>query len=297
MTASVNFTPARDWRAFSFLVLALAWSQVGVRAQPGYRPQPDITQTTKPDQEEGRKILESFRGLGIAGNFFLEFQLRVMPRRGDDRYLKGRLWGSLTENGPVTRIAVATEAGELRLLVQDGPESGVWQRPPGAAATTDKLGVAALFTPLAQTDLTPFDLQRPYLQWKDFVFEGVTRIRGRPAYKFLLYPPAEFTSNYPALTGVRVYLDTAFKAMMQSDQIGKDGVLLRSLSLEELKKIGEQWIFKSIDLRDETTRNKTRFTVTGAALNQDFVGDLFSPSALSTDLTSPPTDQVTKIAP
>ena len=52
--------------------------------------------------------------------------------------------------------------------------------------------------------------------------------------------------------------------------------MLKTLSILDLKKIGDQWIVKSVDFRDETTRNKTRFAVTAAALNQNF------PSALLT---------------
>jgi hypothetical protein len=38
---------------------------------------------------------------------------------------------------------------------------------------------------------------------------------------------------------------------------------------------------KSIDLRDETTRNKTRFVVTAAALHQQFAPQIFDPAHLA----------------
>ena len=149
------------------------------------------------------------------------------------------------------------------------------------------LGVSALFTPIADTDLTAFDLQMPFLYWTDFSYEGIARVRDRPAYQFLLYPPADFLAKYPALTGVRLYLDTQFRQPVQSEQIGEGGKLLKSMIVQELKSIGEQWIPKTIDLRNETTRNRTRFGVLGAALNQNFSAGLFAPAALATEAPAP----------
>ncbi|MSU70036.1 MAG: outer membrane lipoprotein-sorting protein [Opitutaceae bacterium] len=291
------FAPARIRRAFFVLAFFGAAALPGLHAQPGYRPSPDFAKSGKPDQAEGQRILEEFRNLGIAGDYFLEFQLRVMPRRGDERTYAGRLWGARNERGGIVRVTLAVDGAERRLLLQDGREPAVWSWRTGAGTGIEKLDVAALFSPLAATDLTPFDLERPYLYWTDFAFEGVVRIRGRPTYQFLVYPPVDFATKYPALTGVRLYLDTQFRQPVQCEQIGAGGRLLKSMTVQELKKIGEQWIPKSVDLRDETTHNKTRFLVTGAALGQDFARRTFSPSALADDLQSPPTGHITKVAP
>ena len=97
----------------------------------------------------------------------------MLPRRGDEHVVQGRLWGGRNDRGPVSRVILQPgEAKERRLLVQNGPESAVWLWPgPGGQVAT--LGSAALFTPLADTDLTAFDLQMPFLYWSDFVFEGL----------------------------------------------------------------------------------------------------------------------------
>ena len=268
-----------------------------MEAQPGFRPQPDYARADKPDQAEGKRILEEFRGLGLSGNYYLEVQLRVLPRRGEERLYTGRLWGGRTETGNVTRISLAIDGGEHRLFVQDGSEPVVWQWRSGPGATVEKLDLTALFVPLAQTDLTLFDLQRPYLAWTDFAYEGITKVRGRPAYQFLLYPPREFAAKYPALTGVRMYLDSQFKFPVQSEQIGERGKILKSMTVLDGVKVDEQWLPRAIDLRDETTRNKTRFIVTGAALKQDFVGATFTGEGLSENLSPPAADRIKQIAP
>ncbi len=289
-------TPAPIRRAFFFGLAGLALAATGLssvqaQGQKGYRPPTSYLQLGKPDQEEGRRILESFRAtgsMGIAGDYYLAFELRVMPRRGDEHSFAGQMWGSRNSNGAISRVTLATGAEERRLLVQNGPQPAVWTSQGNAGgAEVAMLGVSALFTPIADTDLTAFDLQMPFLYWTDFSYEGIARVRDRPAYQFLLYPPADFLAKYPALTGVRLYLDTQFRQPVQSEQIGEGGKLLKSMIVQELKRIGEQWIPKTIDLRNETTRNRTRFGVLGAALNQNFSAGLFAPAALATEAPAP----------
>jgi len=266
-------------------------------AQPGYRPVPDYAQTGKPDQAEGRRILEEFRGAGIPGEYFLEFQLRALPRRGDERAYAGRLWASSRALGAISRVTLIVDGAEQRLLLQDGAQPAAWSWGAAAGRGVTMLDVAALFLPIAQTDFTPFDLERPYLYWTDFVFEGLTRVSGRPAYRFLLYPPADFLAKYPTLTGVRLYLDTQFKQPVQIEQIGAGGRPLKSVTVQELKKIGDQWIPKTVDLRNDVTRDKTRFQVTGAALRQVLPPEIFAPGALADDVKSPAPENVTRIDP
>ncbi len=267
------------------------------RAQRGYRPPPNYVQLGKLDQAEGKRILAEFRDLGIAGDYFLEFQLHVFPRRGAERILPGRLWGARNASGTISRVVITVDGVEHRLLIQDGIEPAIWQWQAGTGGSPEKLGVAALFRPLAQTDLTPFDLGRLSFYWPDFVYEGIARVRGRPAYQFLLYPPAEFTAAYPALRGVRLYLDTQFKAPVQSEQIGEGNRILKSMTVLEVKKVDEQWIPKSLDFRDEGTRNKTRLSVTAAVLGQTFPKSIFAPAALADDVRAPGSDRLIKIDP
>jgi hypothetical protein len=257
--------------------------------QKGYRPLPRYVQTAPPDQAEGDRILEQFRRIGIAGDHFLEFELRVMPRRGTERRVPGRLWGGRTAAGPIWRFVLQPGQGmaERRWLIQNGPQPALWGWSPASPERTQILGGQALFDPIAETDLTAFDLQMPFFYWTDHVFEGVTRVRGRPAQVFLLYPPADFAARHPSMSGVRVYLDLEYHAMVQAEQLGADGRVAKAMTVIDLKKVGEQWIVKSIDVRDEATRNKTRFSVTGAALELDFSNSLFDPAMLAETLAPP----------
>ncbi len=288
------------WWILARALLAAGGLTTAAWAQPGAnRPPPTFVQVGKPDQEEGRRILEEFRRQGIQGDYYLAFELRVLPRQGDERRVRGSLWGSRNEDGPISRVQIQPDqagAPELRLLVRSGAKPALWEAPGAPGGAVEPRDVAALFAPVAGTDLTAFDLQMPFLYWPDFSYEGLARMHGRPAHQFLLYPPAEFTAQHPELTGVRVYLDTQYVALMQAELIGAGGRARKIVNLLDLKKVGDQWLVKAIDLRDETSRNKTRFVVTAAALNQHFPPAYFAPA----DLTAPaavPADLVSLSAP
>jgi hypothetical protein len=256
-----------------FLALAAA-------GQSRIRPEPHYAFTGSTDQAEGRRILTEFRQLGLAGDYALDFSLRVMPRRGDERTVSGRLYGTRNDVGPLTLVEFpAGTEGARRVLVQNGPQSGVWTVPADDADAV-AVGAAQLFAPLAGTDLTPFDLQMPFLFWEDCVFEGVVSVRGRPAHRFLAYPPAEIAAARPALAGVRFYLDTQFSALVQAEELGPDQAPVKTISVLDLKRTQNQWIVRTIDLRDEATRNKTRFCVNAAALNLNLPRIVFSPAHL-----------------
>lgn len=265
-----------------------------------YRPPPEYVQLGKPDQEQGKRVLEEFRKSGLySGNCYFDFEFRVMPRRGPERVVPGQLWVGQNARGPVSRIVLlpGVAGQESRLLVQNGPENAAWGWKPGTNASPARLAPTALFEKLADTDVTIFDLQMPFLYWNDFVFEGVSKVRGRPAYTFLMYPPAEVTAAAPEMTGVRVYMDTQYRQPVQSQVIGVEGKLLKSVTVIDLKIIDKQPIVKSVDFRDETLRNKSRFSVTGAAVGLDFAASIFEPGMLAELIHPPAADQILKMAP
>ncbi|MFT3781374.1 MAG: hypothetical protein QM790_05100 [Nibricoccus sp.] len=262
---------------------------VGTAQDKIYRPLPNYVQG-KPNQEEGRKILNEFRQRGLVADMYVEFELRVMPKRGEGRVVPARMWLGRNENGPVWRMELWPEdtAKEHRLIVQNGPHSALWswqRNEAGGLVTTP--GLSGLFSRLADTDITPFDLQMPFVYWNDFVFEGLAKVLGRPAHVFLLYPPAEVARLRPELSGVRVYLDTQFNALVKTEQIGAGDRVLKTLALRSFKTIDKQTVPKHTDVIDETTRNTTRFAVTRAAVNMDFLPAIFAPDELSRSVEPP----------
>ncbi len=269
-----------------FTLLACLLSVASGQAAPGYRPPPSYVANGKPDQAEGARILSEFHQAGIAGNYWLGFELRVMPRQGSETTVTGQMWGARSEQGPLARLAI----GSQRWLVQTGPQPAAWIAED--ASPFRVMTAAQTLEPMAGTDLTIFDLQMPFFYWKDFVYEGLARIRGRPAHSFVLYPPADLAAARPDLTGVRILVDTQFQALVQAELLGLKGNVVKTISILDLKKVGEQWIPKSIDFRNHLTRGKTRFTVTAAGLDLVLPSEALTPDGLNLPPPAVPTDKI-----
>jgi hypothetical protein len=243
--------------------------------------------SAKPDQAEGAKVLESFRNVGIQGSYWLQFDLRVMPRRGAERILKGEMFGMPGPNGPLTKlitIDLANEGGSRTQLwmLHGGPEPTAWEWNAGQRGMTPRrMSPDRWLEPLEETDLTLFDLQMPFLRWTDFVYEGVANVRGRPAHAFLLYPPRPLSGAKIVPAAVRVFLDTQFGAMTQAEWLSAEGKPLKTVTVLDLKKTGDQWIVKSIDLRNHVTRGKTRFAATAVATGLSLPERMFAPEHIS----------------
>lgn len=279
---------------FFALVALLVTACGGVHASD--RPAPKYL-SHSPDQAEGARLLATFRQVGIRGGYWLGFELRVMPRRGPERDLSGHMFGLQGRDGPLTRLTTTDPAlplGERSVvhLLQAGSPPAAWRRP----ATSDKppapLSAAELLTPIHGTDLTPFDLLMPFLHWNDFIYEGVANVRGRPAHACLLYPPSAPGPGDPTPAAVRVFLDTQFQALTQAEWLQPDGTVLKSFTVLDLKKTGDQWIVRSIDLRNHDTRVKTRLTIKAAALDLQLPVSLFTPAGLARDEPPVPAAQV-----
>lgn len=287
VSRSVPFTPARLWRAFflATCLTPLAWAGPPSKSTP---VSPTFVQFGEPDQAKGAEILREFRGLGIAGDYYLEFDLSFLPRRGDAVVYRGRLWGSRNADGPVSRVVLEDGIGGVRkLLIQNGPTPVVWLWEEGMTAAK-LLPESEVYAPLLPgAELTPFDLLMPYFYWDDFIFEGVSKVLGRAAHTFLVRVPVGDPADGGKLAGVRVQLDTQFRAMVQSELIGQDGEPYKSLTLRDLKKVSDQWMIKVVDLRNEVTRDKTRFEVRRAALNLDLSPRVFAPEALNESIATP----------
>ncbi|MCC5023619.1 MAG: hypothetical protein J6386_12910 [Candidatus Synoicihabitans palmerolidicus] len=254
----------------------------------GKRLEPRYISIQSATLESGREIMSEFRRMGLPGDYFLEFNLRVLPRRGKASVLKGAMWGARNDIGPIFRSALFASSGEieLQLLGQSGPQPSAWRHRVSHSAESslptgvEQLGPSTLLDPILGTGISMFELQMPFIYWDDFIYEGVTKILGRAVHAFLMYPPDSFAAARPEIAGVRLHLDAQFNALMQAVILDGNESTQRKLTVLDLKKLDDQWIVKSIDVRDEKTRDKVRFEVTGAALDLEFAAGLFAPAAL-----------------
>jgi hypothetical protein len=251
-----------------------------------------------PGQAEGRAILKRFRE-SAPDSYYAEFELRQLPRRGPEQIFRGRMWAGRNAEGNVWRIELNPgEAGERRFLVQNGVSAAVWFcDPKETAAAPRRIGLLTPLVPGIET--TPFDILMPFLYWPDESLLGITRVPGlqRPAYVYLFRPPAYFAVGPAKLAGVRAYLDTQFNAPVRTETIDSDGRILKTMSLVDLKKIQGQYMPKEVDVRDESTRDKTRFELTAAAMGVPMRPTLFEPAELSSRAEPPPFARIDRFGP
>ncbi len=267
-------------RAYFLTAFACTATVVSLLGQEtAVRPSPRYLQDNR-DEAEGARALAQFRRAGLAGDYWLEFELRTMPRTGAERTDRGQLYGTQRPEGPWSRLVLPGTGGvatEQRwLFVAGRPEA--WHSSAGAVARA--LDPGETFGAIAGTGITLFDLQMPFLHWRDTVYEGLAKVRGRPAHRYLLHSPPELRATHPELAAVRIAIDGQFLAMVQAELLDATGKVLKTIAVLEVKKLGEQWIVKSVDVRNPRTRDKTRFTVVAAALDQKWPPALLEPAGL-----------------
>jgi len=270
---------------------------------------------TEAREREGAEILRELRSVEIEGDYHLRFDLKVLPRRGRARVFRGELWGSRNAEGPVSRVVLYDEAARAQaeavesegeaslagagrghpactLLIQNGSAPRIWVFDAGSDAA-ERLPERDWHAPLLEgAEISAFDLLMPYLYWEDFDFEGGDKVLGRAAHRFLLRAPsraenAEGEGEPSGRIAVRAYFDQQFHALLQSKLIGPDGAVTKTLTVRDLQKISGQWMLKSIDLRNERTRDKTRFEVREAELGLELAPQLFLPEFLGDSVEGP----------
>jgi hypothetical protein len=286
--------PARFWGA---LFVAAAGSLPAGAAPPNTAPPPEYLQTGTLDAATGRQVLAESREAGPARPYYLEFVLRQLPRRGPERDTPGRLWMSRDEGGLICRAEINPGTpNERRFLLQRGQDSSVWLYDPGTHA-----GPARQVTPSEPLapglEITAFDLEMPFLYWPDARPVSVNRVLGRPTDLFVFVPPAAAALQMPQLAAVRAYLDSEHHVPVQIESLDRGGRVWKTLSLVGLKEVSHEWLPQDIDIRNEATRDKTRFSVTAAAIGLDFSPALFSSAVLSDPVSPPAAGRIIRFNP
>ena len=271
---------------------ALAWLFGACAATRGTGAAP----AELPDAPTAALLLDHFRQSIWAEPIYAEFDLRVMPRRGDERVFHGRFWGARNGRGPVTRLELDVGRGGFthRFLVQGGPDGGIWTSDGGAPGAPNAGAVLAPLVP--GVEMAPFDiLPMPYLYWLDAELVSIERIRGRPSFSYVFTPSADFVALNPGIKSVRAYLDTQYDALVQSQIAATDGHVSKTLSLLELRKVGDRWIPRDVDVRNEATRDKTRLSLTAVAVGAAPAPSAFDPDQLGSPVAPPPSGKVLRI--
>lgn len=243
------------------------------------------------DVEEGVRRLADFRQQRLDGDFCFEFELEHKPRRARTVRYAGIMWGSWNEWGPVTRFRVSPQGvdggesdnalGAVELIIQNGVVTQAWIRRPEDAGFRLLNGEEA-FEPIMPGLLySPFDLQMPFIYWKDFVYEGPTLIgASRVAQQFLMLPPKGSPSAERGIAGVRVGLDDIYNALWRIEIVNTTGSVASRFAVESFRKVQDQYIVKRITLTNYPSKDRTTFDVEKASVGLSLNRDLFDPKSV-----------------
>jgi hypothetical protein len=272
---------ARKILALVSLISLCALSQAYPQAKG--RPSPQFAKPEQIDPAEGVRILEMFRNARTKGDYVFSFELVNKPRSGDARTFTGTMLGTWDTDGrAITRTDIATGGNTLRLIYRGGLDGSV-VRAVGEGKASEITGKDRFRPIIDGLTFTTFELQMPFVYWRDYVYEGTRKLVGRPAHYFILYPPKDFESGDVA--AVRVAIDADFMALLFAEELDKDGMPIKSFRINDFAKVDGQWILREMDLVDTVTKDRTRFKVIDAKVGISIPASVFE------------TDSDDKIAP
>lgn len=269
-----KFAPASIWRAF-FL-----WAWLGAAELPAQVPK-------APDATEASRLIEQAREADLPGEYYFEFDLIALPKRGEEKTYRGRFWASRNTDGRIKRVELTGADGKpTRFILQSGVRPAVWRWADGK--TTTLAGDELLQPLLPAVELTAFDLLMPFLYWPNVRLKGTTAIRGRDAHVFEFTPPVSFDPVKAQIAGARIYLDVVLgNAIVQTELVDKSGRMLKRFSPLSLKTVGKQTVPKAVDYRNDLSGDKARLQFTAVALDLELGPALFAPAALEENIPAP----------
>jgi len=226
-------------------------------------------------------LLSESNGSRFHEGYSLQFQLRHMPRRGNETVKTGILYGPFLGCG-VSRLSMVRDSEKnnfSNFLLKNGEDPKFWnvtstELQPNLISPEESLA------PLVQgMNQTAFDLLMPFVFWNG-EYKNSGKVAGRPAHIFSFTCPPWITKVKPHWQNITLALDDAYDAPLRVEILGKSQIAERTLILRKFKKVGNRWIVKEIDCHDRKSRSVTRMTVTSAALGLDLDQTLFLPENL-----------------
>ncbi|MCE9614414.1 MAG: outer membrane lipoprotein-sorting protein [Lentisphaerae bacterium] len=122
--------------------------------------------------------------------------------------------------------------------------------------------VPALTTRIQQTDLSWTDLSLAFLWWPGARVTGTDSVRGRPCYILDVPAPAEtVASDAVRYAFVRIWVDQELSLLMQAEAYSPAGIRVRRLWVRSLKKQGDRWMIKDLEVQAYPPVQRTRLHV------------------------------------
>lgn len=260
------------------------WACAGLLGATASVPAQHIDAGTKQlSQAEAEAVLNEFRQYRLPGDYCLQIEIVHKPRKSDDEsHYSGTLWGTWIDGNACLRLEIGKHSTAVdnrkKFLIQSGKNPTLWRAgEDGKVEKIDKNNTEPFFEDLI---FTPFDLQTPFLFWKNFKYESTKRSRGRPVHFFQMFPPENFAKNNAEIGSVRIGFDRAYNALVRVEVLDKTKRALKTFSLGRVQKVQEIYTFRELELRDDRSRDRDTLRVRSAAMRLRIDPQFFVPSAL-----------------
>lgn len=268
----LNLT-CRRWVRFLFVLLIFCAGCLSADAQLKGRPTPARQTPAAISESDGRLLIERFQQNQDVGRFGYRFHLEERPYRLPSYSVTGRLFGYWMHGQRWTLIELdgVDGTGDIRYLMDGGKLPRIWKWEDDRFST---FPVEDMNEPLAPGfSITLFEILMPYLHWKDSIYQGPTRILGRPVHRFVLENPKEnFGPGH-----VELAIDESYAVMLQLRSYNRDGSEIRRWQAAQFKRMGEDWTIGRIDVSDPEARGRSRLTMTHWCEPSEVSGDWFNP--------------------
>jgi hypothetical protein len=153
-----------------------------------------------------------------------------------------------------------------QLTITRAPD-GVWRRdykkgPPLAPAAAPAGGSL-----IGKSDITWNDLSLAFLWWTDGITTGREQLLERNCLVLEFAPP-----QAPQLT--RVWIDESLLVLIKIEEYDDQRILQRRIAVRTLKKIGDKWLIKDLDVRRWPGERRTllRLNDVNAGANEEVTG-------------------------
>ncbi len=242
--------------------------------------------------EAASQALSRFKSQHLAGDFALKIALKPIGRIPGTPY-EGLFMGTQGPTGAMAQLVITPAAASnkaapsapaltYRLLIKQGAEPALWVKL--NEEPTQALIPSSWLTPLVSgLPYTPFDLLMPFTHWQGTYIKS-ERTNGRIVHRFRMMPSAPLLEACPALGPVMLGIDGGFYTLIRAELLDTNGRPKRTLKVGSFKKVKDQWMIKTMELTDHTTRAKAELSLQAAALSLTFPTSFWLPSSLESPL-------------
>jgi len=267
--------------AFLYLFFVCGWSSCGLAHLTDARR--DAWQPAAAQQ-----ALDALRYAHLKDKFALSLRFQGQGPRSTAPAYYGQLYGQ-GQTGLTLRLdlePVRKKRSDLsqhnHWLIQQGPQPAVFVSE--ALQNGKELHMDKWLAPIAQGLVyAPFDLLMPFIYWPSRYIE-TQRYANRLLHLYEITPPPAWANLHPDHQHIRLYIDSQLHILMKAECLDAQHQITRTIKVESFKKAHQQWVIKTIEVKDHIHSNKTQLCIEAAALNVRFDDHLLSLPALSRPL-------------